>query len=1573
MDLTGINNHNEYYTNHYFSSIFEENASSTVSSWRIKSQNNENIQTPWAKLKSCLSSYKKTNEFISKNLSDLKKAEAIIDFSNNILTALSYDNCALPFVINLNSSLDIPVYLEIKKNNGAPLLWILLSTNTHDNENILECNCFDVNSVLDESLDYYQTNISNENLVSQIFFDVEEPPRWIILIGYNQICLLDRNKWAEKRFLEFDLDTIYQRLEDSTFQAMSVLLHKESLCPNEGISVLDEFSDESYRHANDVSKDLKYSLRECIELLGNEVLYDMSHRLGRDLDSDPVDAGELTIQCLRFMYRMLFLLFIEARPELGYAPIKNQTYFSGYSLESLRDIADSIRDETSNVGNGYYLHETLSKLYDLIYKGYPSNDEELKRLQAEGTLHDVFVIEPLKAHIFDIEKTPMLRDSKIRNSVMLKIIDLMSLTRKGGKNTRRGRISYATLGINQLGSVYEALLSYRGFIAEQTLFEVKKADDKFDELDVGYFIPESELDNYKEEERVRYEDSERKGQLRQYPKGTFIYRLAGREREKSASYYTPECLTKCLVKYALKELLKDKTADEILNLKVCEPAMGSAAFLNEAINQLSEAYIELKEKELGQNISYDKRWEEIQKVKMYIADNNVYGIDLNPTAVELAEVSLWLNTIYPGGYVPWFNTQLINGNSLIGARKECYSKHQIIDGIAKASRWYNYAPQRVPIGEKRQPKTQIYHFLLGDPGMCDYNDKVIKELEKDNIQIIKNWRNNFCNTYSDENIETLLRLSSTIDKLFEQQVKLRKELEEKTADYLPIFGKEDNREISHTTIREKDEIFKKIYKSEQMENAGPYARLKFAMDYWCALWFWPIDKADMLPDKDTFLAEMSLILEGGITSVTNKKNGQLTLFSTGIKKLAEDMLKQFDESNGAVNLDELCEKLPRLKLVKEIADKNKFMHWELEFADIFAERGGFDLILGNPPWLKLTWEEKDLLSDKNPLFAIRKLSASDIKDKRAYALKDTNTYDAYLDECSTILGTQIFLNAVQNYELLKGQQTNLYKCFLPQSWQFGNRNAVSGFLHPDGIYNDPQAGFLRKVLYKKLKKHFHFINEKLLFEDIGDTTVFSLNIYSNNNNEINFDSISNLFAPKTVDECYIHSGGKDLGIKDKNQNWNLNGDKTRVISVTQKELLLFSRLLDNSDNYLEARLPAVHLKAYIEIFNFFNNHLKISDYMDEFYFTQMWDETNAQKDNIIVRDVHFPESNTDLIYSGPHITAANPLFKTSRRICKEKADFDVVDLTNISDDYNQRCNYTFNNIEKYTTNIPNCFGQKYSEFYKLLNRKMLNLKQEKTLHSAIAPKGTGHINGLLGIVTTDTKRLVQIAGTFASAPFDFFIKVMGKTNLQSDNASQLPVFEDNSYIKALSIRALLLNCLNNNYKELWEDQYNEDFNKETWSKVDSRLDNNKFKNLTKEWKWETPLRTYYERRQALVEIDVLTSLALGMTLKQLKTIYKIQLSVLHQYEDDTWYDKKGRIVFTNNRGLTGVGLTRQEWESVKDYREGQTVTQTIQDDTMPNGPIERTITYYAPFDKCNREEDYETAWAFFEEKYKEGK
>ena len=574
MDLAGINNINEYYTNHYFASIFAENAEETISAWRAKSKESDEYRTPWARLRDCSRQYYVYHDKEQRGRSDAQIPAMVKNMADMFLAALDYPEAA-PRIEQINDALSAPVYLEITKTNGAPLLWVILAQNTEDEPAILDGYAISA-PVGDEEnvVSAFSAELDNEELATKILFAMDEPPRWLIFIGLHQIALIDRNKWNEKRYLSFDLADIFARHEESTLQAMAVLLHKDNLCPAEGGSLLDQLDENSHRHASGVSQDLKYALRESIELLGNEVLYDLSHRQGRDLDENPVDAGELTIQCMRYMYRMLFMLFIEARPELGYAPMKAQAYVQGYSLESLRDVADSVREETSAVGDGYYLHETLSKLYDLIYSGYPSTEEELHKLQESDSLNDIFVIEPLKAHIFDPELTPLITAAKLRNSVMLRIIDLMSVSRPSGRrNDRRGRISYSTLGINQMGAVYEALLSYRGFIAEDDLYEVKRAGDKFNELDVGYFVKENELSQYTEDERVRYESGENRGKLRMYKKGTFIYRLAGREREKSASYYTPEVLTKCLVKYALKELLEGKTADEILHLTICEIVM----------------------------------------------------------------------------------------------------------------------------------------------------------------------------------------------------------------------------------------------------------------------------------------------------------------------------------------------------------------------------------------------------------------------------------------------------------------------------------------------------------------------------------------------------------------------------------------------------------------------------------------------------------------------------------------------------------------------------------------------------------------------------------------------------------------------------------------------------------------------------------------------------------------------------------------------------------------------------------------------------------------------------------------
>ena len=405
-------------------------------------------------------------------------------------------------------------FVQIFTMSEVMLLWAFLCVAQERGDDILQGKIFEKSDDEDES--GKSVELINDDVLAKLFFAGDEAPRFIILFGINQIALIDRNKWNEKRYLQFMMEDIYSRHEESTFMAMVVLLHKESLCPADGTCVLDSLDENSHKHSAGVSDALKYALRECIEILGNEVIYDMKTRQGIDLSETPVDASELTLECLRYMYRFLFMLFIEARPELGYAPMKSQAYVQGYSLEGLRDVCDRVREASEVVSEGYYIDDTLKELFHMTYYGYPEKLEEYKKaLEIEKTsMYDAFTIEALKAHIFDPEYTKMITQARLRNCAMIQIVDLMSISRPTNSKERRGRISYSALGINQMGAVYEALLSYRGFIAEETLFEVKRKGEKFNELDVGYFIPESELDNYEEEERVRYEKGERKGQLK---------------------------------------------------------------------------------------------------------------------------------------------------------------------------------------------------------------------------------------------------------------------------------------------------------------------------------------------------------------------------------------------------------------------------------------------------------------------------------------------------------------------------------------------------------------------------------------------------------------------------------------------------------------------------------------------------------------------------------------------------------------------------------------------------------------------------------------------------------------------------------------------------------------------------------------------------------------------------------------------------------------------------------------------------------------------------------------------------
>lgn len=1566
IDLTGILSVNEYYTHHYLNTILEEDIKDIVKKFKEESETSDE-KTPWSKLKRLSEKYYKLSEKMSREKNLQIRYSSQHEFIVSLFQALGYEVNEKVEYIEANNNLKVPVLHELKKVNGAPLLWIIESIEEYNEEQELLHNSFK-DMQYNNEFEYHEEfkAIDFEEIITKYIFSADEPPRFILLSGYNEIIIADRSKWSEKRILNFKLDDILSRKEDSTLQAMTVLLHKETVCPEDGISFLDTLSENSHKHASAVSEDLKYALRESIELLGNNALRDMEDRQGVDIFNKDI-ASQLTIECLRYMYRILFLLYIEARPELGYAPMKSNEYVKGYSIESLRDVADSAKLDSEESKQGVYIDKTLKQLFKLTYDGFPSIEESINKQRNSDSKNDemvnkVFTMEPLKAHIFDPERTPLLNKVNFNNETLVKVIRLMSISRSKGK-VRPGRISYAQLGINQLGAVYEALLSYRGFLAEEDLYEVKRAGDKVNELEVGYFVREEHLGEYTEDERVRTGE----GKLKMYPKGTFIYRLAGREREKSASYYTPEVLTQCLVKYSLKELLKDKTADEILELTICEPAMGSAAFLNEAVNQMAEKYLELKQKELDETIPHDKYSIEKQKVKMYIADRNVYGVDLNPIAVELAEVSLWLNTIYKGAYVPWFGLQLKNGNSLIGARRQTYSATKLKKVNKPAELWYNFAPNRVKPGQTR-PSNNIYHFLLGDNGMVDYNDKVIKELAEANLKYMKDWKKEFNKPYDKEEISQLLRLSSTIDKLWEKHTEFRKSIVKKIEDRLSVFGHEEDENEFALSTKEKDRILREEYYSEGQMNAGPYARLKFAMDYWCSLWFWPIEEAEMLPSRSEYIWELSLILEGDIF-VVNGETEQLGLFNT--ESVKQTLIDTFAGDLGQVDLDMLCEKRPRLKIVKDLAEKQKFHHWELEFADVFEKRGGFDLILGNPPWLKLEWKEAAVLGDIEPRLIIKNIGSVESGKIRSEILgTNTHNYELYISEYEIMSSTQSYLKATQNYPLLSKIKSNLYKCFLPQGWDYGNEKGIISYIHPEGVFDGSNGEILRKDAYLKLIYHFQFINEKNLF-DIAHTQTYSLNVYSNKDTRY-FYSLFNLFEPSTIDSS-VECVSKDvvLGIKNNEGQWNTKGHQDRVLKIGKSELSVFAKLYNEQEPYY-SKLPLIHSKQLLSVLKKLSENPKVRD-IATLHYSAMLQETSSQNDGTIIKETNFPNKNINMIYSGPNIGLSNPMFKTPRSLCINKNAYDSIDLEYVinSDDYYlPRSNFKvkcteleYNNRTQVTS-----WNNLYTDNFRLIWRRRLNTSTERTLLSAIIPKGTAHIHTLNSIATKEITKLPFISAYFASIPHDFFIKITGKDDLH-DEACDLPIVE-NKFINELSLRALMLNSLSSHYSQLWELCWKDEFKKDMWSKKDSRLKNGKFASLTSHWNKEYSFKSYFERRQALIEIDVLTSIALGITLEELKTIYRIQFPVLYSYEADTWYDKNGKIVFTNNKGLTGVGLDRKTWNSIKSMESG-TYSHTITDDTMPGGPIKRTIVYEAPFDRCDREKDYEEVWRNFEERFKD--
>ncbi len=1344
-----IKNVGDYYAAHY---LADKNGFAKDISEQAKAWKEAGSQSTPRKLAALSTSYfKAKTEALDypEPLLRARAANAAIDAWHPVLLhALGYQ--PQPFGLELVSEQrQLPVLHRLNRHNRP---WLVITqapfclSDGESDEEPLEQDVLPTGKLV-EGLPTLQA--SWEKAIA-LLLKQEDAPRWVMLLAGSRIYLFDSHTYAQGRYLWIDLDEAYGRNQKDTFDAICALISVEALVPQgESDEMLHErLREGSLKSTHGVSEQLQAAVREAIQAIANGWVEarrqanlgyrQLSEREAPLADgSREITADQLRHDALIYVYRLLFCLYAEARGgELGILPITDDVYRLGYSLEALRDLVDANEPGTTTE-QGSYIAEHLDRLFQLIFEGFdPAHDglevetpefSEFGRLPRQDSLFGnpvgeqlplvgssaggrsrytpgkVFAIQPLTASLFDPLATPLLSRVRLPNRVLHRVVRCLSLG-TSQQSRRIGRINYAELGIVQLGSVYEGLLSYRGFFASEDLIQVHQKpkngkamlDNAVDAKVPTWFVPVTREAEFKPGEVVLEHRTQR---TRTYKTGEFILHLNGVDRVNSASYYTPEVLTRTLVEEALKERLKDfgpERADEILRLKICEPAMGSAAFLVEATDQLAHHYLTLKQKQLGRSIDPSAYEDELRRTRHYIAVHNVYGVDLNSVAVELGALSLWLSTIHrltlnPGDVdspplyrpaaTPWFGLRLRAGNSLIGARRSVWTKQQLSRGLFYGKN--AHTPRQLKPSEPRQPG-EIYHFLVWDEDMApSANDSLMKSHWLEECEQIKLWRDSQVKQkYSPEEVARLEHLSERIDALWADYAverHLALATTACTASVWPVV-QNDLKATSPSPSLKRQEQIKTTLEAE----SGAFQRLRLLMDSWCSFYFWPLDRASNLPCRQAWLAAAEVLLGLGTGDPATRAMLDIQL---GESIRLEDLFQASQQQlPDAAHLSEL---VPWFGVGRHTSVEQNFHHWELVFTEILGPRvadqqapRGFDLMFGNPPWLKVSGKDAPLLDEFEPLLGVRDAKSATYNRLRPKLLEDSVRLRTYREAFEKGEGQRVYLNDATCYPALSGIQTNLYKNFIERSWALLGHQGIAGLLHPEGVFDDPQGGGFRASYYPRLRAHYQFNNELMFFPEVGNRVTFSINIYGCEAVAIEFFAIFNLFDVRTIAQSRSVSASLASipGLKDSKGRWEKAGHPERVLRITESEIKLFSTLFEESQtSALQARLPQVHSRPLLNVLGqFAKTPGRLGSLKGSYMPTVMIDEAYGQRDGIITRQEEpsfEPQSVDEWIISGPHFYVGNPFNKTPFTCVTSQRSYDAIDLENIPSNYLPRAVY----------------------------------------------------------------------------------------------------------------------------------------------------------------------------------------------------------------------------------------------------------------------------------------------------------
>ncbi|MFV2106097.1 class I SAM-dependent DNA methyltransferase [Micromonospora sp. LOL_015] len=1473
-----------------------------------------------------------------------------------------------------------------------------------------------------------ETITTGQKLASWLFAAEQPNLRYVLILSGGVITLADRAAWGEGRYLAVSLDTAYARNDERELDVVAALFGADSLRPpaEGGSEPLADLVAGSRSHAVGVSGELRQGLRDSVELIANEVL-DRIREAGfqpqQVMQLDEL-AKELGREALRYLYRILFLLYAEARPELGVLPVDDPEYVSGYSMARLGDLV--ARRLPPSAENGFHLYESLDLLFTKVNKGHRQRDGVAVADNASDGVGLRF--EPLRSDLFLPEKTHLIGrrlprpdadpddpaaptiDTRLRNATLYQVLRRLMLT-KGGRKRRGGFISYAQLGINQLGAVYEGLMSYTGFVATETLYEVAKHGDP---KDGSWMIPASKADEYDDSVFVYRENLYTGVRSRvSYEPGQFVWRLAGRDRQTSASYYTPQSLTEVTVQLALKYRLDQHgtvtRARELLDWTICEPALGSGAFLNEAINQVAAEYLRRRQKELGVSLDPEAYHLELQRVKAYIALHNSYGVDLNRTAVELAEVSIWLNVMHAGLQAPWFGLHLQRGNSLIGGARKLYDPKQLAD-----KSWLTTAPQDKPFRDGDIEPGTIHHFLLPADGWgAVAGEKEARELAPTETERLRKWRTAMRRTPNAKGTKAkpsqVARLQALAGRVEFLWTLVRRRLalsEQEIRRHIPVWGADDLPPVTEAVPRE--EIL------ADLTAAGtPYWRLKTLMDTWCALWFWPLDKVGLLdgsdasaypaepvevthvreePSYDDPVSFERLPLWGEVPpqqlamplrptgtrkvsrperidrpSALTSLDDWLTFAEalvgrhdipadslvSGFTKL-EDLSDYEDSLIGPMGMEQahrLGGRFPWLSVAEAIADQRGFFHWELTFAHAFAN-GGFDLQVGNPPWVRPRWDEGGVLAEDAPWFRLEEKPPTEVwRERKSIQLDISSIRLGFLRQLASNSGMVDLLTHRGAYQLLVGTQPDLYRAMMCQVWAHLSSTGTAGMVHPDTHFGGTKEGTLREAAYRHLRVHGGFVNvANWAFDDASRNIEFGVHIYGSRQ-EIRFKHLSRLYGARVLADSLEHDGSGPIPGQRHNGSWDIRPHRSRVIEVDSGTLQLWQALRGDSDGRPEraSLLQPITTQEERAIAALGKVNHRLGDV--KLWVSRGYDEANGKKDGLIRWHQGQPSSLNDLVLQGPHFGIATPFAKQPRMPYRSNNDWNPVDLTYLPPDFVPGANYVLAGSEAETKAAQDVWDEtRYTQRYRLAWRRMIAFNTERSLFVALIPPGVSHVHAVHSLALGSDRLTILQAGLWSSIPIDYLLRISARADLGTSDAVLLPMMDASHPLSSdLLLRTLRLNCLTGAYVMLWSYLYQSSWRTASWAAGWLNLE--ALGRVGSVWGEGTPLRSDRSRRAALVEIDALVAVWLGIGIEELCAILRSRFPILVERESQMWFDATGRRIAADSYAF-GIGQAKEQYEQLMAYLEDP------ERNPVPDG-------YAAPFYKADRENEYRQAHAVF--------